>query len=932
MTVYTTNGGYRPDAIASVIDALRASTQPGANPIRLERALLILLYITKELATGRLMRSRQSLQTATPEIVHILGRIYLDKVQTWQAGIAGAADQRDLLKAMEHSLMAIRVLRRLFIVGYAFPNRDTDVHEFWQLSFAQVRSFLEIVNGPSGSNLPFVIDMVEKHLLKLSKLHLEMAQTHPAAFVLLPNSVDLVRAYWGLLRQFGSSYGAPEGALATADGMYTRAAQTDEDGSEGPQFLEKMSLRGLLLIRACVKMVFNPAQTFKYRHAQEKEEKARATKAMQDELLTQSFVQELMEVIVTKFFVFREIDLREWEEEPQEWERKEEAESEGFEFSVRLCAEKLFLDLTLNFKELIIPPLLQVFYSVASVDNENILFKESVYAAIGLSAPMIHQHLDFNAFLSSTLVAEVQKQTPRYNILRRRIAILLSQWITIQVSDENRPLVYQIFQHMLNPDDPLNDEVVRITAGRQFKNIADAWEFDAKQFLPYADSILTRLMQLIGEAELTETKMALLNTISVIVERLEHHITPYAESIITLLPPLWEQSGEEHLMKQAILTILARLVNAMKAASVPFHALVLPIIKGAVEPGSDTEVYLLEDALDLWSSILVQTPAPASTDLLSLAPYLFAIFDLGSENLRKALEIAQSYMLLAPTEMLSDGIRKPLLASLANLLGSHLNPEANGLVHNLVETILRAAESVAGEQAVAQVTADLVASEFLGKQLEGLHGSWRAHCTTGPLAADPPVDGIVETDYFSVLARIILGSAPAFLQAVSTAAPHTVTGTRPSLDETMKWLLEEWCSHFENIGDPSRRKLMCLALTKLLDQQFMLLHLQSLMSLWTDVITELREDAADVDGDSLVAADSSWQGTREEGVPEAPEEGRLRALTKSDPVHAVQTPVWVRHYLHAAIEACGGQTAFQEQWLVNVDRDVVAAFGSLGIM
>lgn len=55
---------------------------------------------------------------------------------------------------------------------------------------------------------------------------------------------------------------------------------------------------------------------------------------------------------------------------------------------------------------------------------------------------------------------------------------------------------------------------------------------------------------------------------------------------MSILPPLWDQSEEEHLMKQAILTILARLINAMKVESRPFHSLVLPIIKGAVEPGS----------------------------------------------------------------------------------------------------------------------------------------------------------------------------------------------------------------------------------------------------------------------------------------------------------------------------------------------------------
>ena len=152
--------------------------------------------------------------------------------------------------------------------------------------------------------------------------------------------------------------------------------------------------------------------------------------------------------------------------------------------------------------------------------------------------------------------------------------------------------------------------------------------------------------------------MALLNTVSALVERLEHHITPFAERIFHLLPPLWTQSGEEHLMKQAILTILARLVNSMKANSLPYHELVIPTIEQAVRSDSESQVYLLEDAMELWANILEQTPSgQASHDLLQLSMHLFPIFELGSETLRKALEITESYTLLAPQVMLSQSMR-----------------------------------------------------------------------------------------------------------------------------------------------------------------------------------------------------------------------------------------------------------------------------------
>lgn len=63
-------------------------------------------------------------------------------------------------------------------------------------------------------------------------------------------------------------------------------------------------------------------------------------------------------------------------------------------------------------------------------------------------------------------------------------------------------------------------------------------------------------------------------------------ISPYADQIVTLLPQLWEQSGDEHLMKQAILTLMSALIHSMKQDSVRYHPLVLPLIQSSIEPGS----------------------------------------------------------------------------------------------------------------------------------------------------------------------------------------------------------------------------------------------------------------------------------------------------------------------------------------------------------
>lgn len=260
----------------------------------------------------------------------------------------------------------------------------------------------------------------------------------------------------------------------------------------------------------------------------------------------------------------------------------------------------------------------------------------------------------------------------------------------------------------------------------------------------------------------------------------------------------------------------------------------------------EIQVYLLEDALELWAAILIQTPEPPCTELLSLAPLLFPIFELGTENLRKALEITESYILLAPRQMLDDSIRKNFFAAFTILIGN-LKQDSNGIVTHLVEIFIRAAESIGGEAAVEVVAAGLVESSFMRRLLDGLRESWEAHQTTGPDRRHTNIEGVVETDYLSVLARIALASPSVFVTTM-----RAIAATRAEeVGLLLHWTLTEWFSHFGNMGEPHKKKLMCLALTKLLEtgQVWILDRLQDLMTVWTDVITELQEGAEDVGGE-----------------------------------------------------------------------------------
>ncbi|KAG5203908.1 KapH [Trichophyton interdigitale] len=506
-----------PEAISEIIEHLRASIRPGANPVQLSRTLLILLQVIKELSTGRLEKTRRGLRSAAPELLHIVASIYVDKVQKWGTFLeSGGDDEGGALEAVEQSLMSLKVIRRLIVAGFENPNRESDISGFWTLSLTHLGNFYSLIQRQSSTLASEVEKLIGKHIIQLSKLHLEMARTHPAPFGLLPQAVDMVKSYWGLVVELGKTYGSTDFSQLKV-GM-----NGDTDDSEKP-LLEKLGLKALLLLRACAKIAFYPTNTFRYQNQQAKEEKNQCVGLMKAEIFNEDFVVQVMELLVTRFFVFKASDLREWEEEPEEWEKQEEEITDAWEFSIRSCAEKLFLDLVINFKELLIPKLLNVFYTYANPQNKDILLKDSLYSAVGLAAACLENHLDFNTFLVSTLVPEIQIQGPGYNILRRRISVILGQWVPVKPSDIDKASVYGIFQHLLDKSDPMNDQVVRVTAGRKLRQVLDPFEFSAEVFQPFSTSILQNLMQLIQEVSLSETKMALLETVRVAVVKMESH-------------------------------------------------------------------------------------------------------------------------------------------------------------------------------------------------------------------------------------------------------------------------------------------------------------------------------------------------------------------------------------------------------------------------
>ncbi|KAI1081940.1 putative importin 11 [Whalleya microplaca] len=900
-----------PDPVTKIIYLLRR-TKDGSQ-LELSGTLMILLRVVKELGTARLQKSQTSLKSVTPELVYVLGEIYDVKASTWISALANGQGESDEVRlAIDNSLTAFKVLRRLLVAGYDYPHKDQTVQQVWSLSqnqFGQLLNFYQ--NSPP--TMASYVDIVGKHLIQFTKLHIEMAEMHAASFASLPNSLDLVRAYWDLVANFAEVFDR-------SDGIRKGNSSADEakPKASGP-LLERLALKGLLLIRACVRMVHRPKQTIRYRSKEAIQEQHQAIDVIKTDLLTNDLVTQMANVIITRLFIFRKADLDAWDEEPQEWEQEQDCQGSSYEWEIRPCAEKLFLDLLTHFKHLLLQPLLSYFITIQDPQTD-IVTKEAVYTAMGLSAPLVCDGFDFEGLLRSIILVDAQQSRPLCQIIRRRIAIVLAQWIPVKISKETRPLVYEIFRHLLNPNDQHNDVVVRITAARQFKTVVEDFGFEGEAFLPYASDVLTQLIDLLQEVEIDETKLAILETTRSLIQHMETHVSRFGDFVMNSLPGIWESAGElNYMMKQAVLAIMQTLVNSMQTESAKYQPMILPLIAEATGGNAEMYLYLIDEALDLWVNVLSQTAPPLSPQLLSLAQTAIKYLTDQDEHARSYITIVGSYIVLAPETLLEDQFRRPVLTALLASLGSrHRDHITVATKHT--DTFIRLSHDLGGMPGLRLIVQDMVETGFLTKIFEDIHDAYEAHQTTGPKKRSSRVSNLVLTDYFAILSRIAVIDPTIFVEVLASLSP---------LDQIWSWLSAEWFSSMDSVADISRSKLNLLALTRLLElpepmQKLVLMKLQEYFSMWTSTMLQILDDGHNPGNDLLVLnyepEGSEW---------DTQQTVRERALWASDPLRRVQSLLFVKERLHNLAQAVGGEQAFQDNWAVNVDRDVLAGFQAL---
>jgi hypothetical protein len=98
--------------------------------------------------------------------------------------------------------------------------------------------------------------------------------------------------------------------------------------------------------------------------------------------------------------------------------------------------------------------------------------------------------------------------------------LVIKSWISVKISKPFRPLVYEALLNLSNDNDP----VVKLTSIICLRQCIDDFDFELDDFMPFVNATIAYCLNLIDEYEEFESKLCMLNTISVLVLRLEEKV------------------------------------------------------------------------------------------------------------------------------------------------------------------------------------------------------------------------------------------------------------------------------------------------------------------------------------------------------------------------------------------------------------------------
>lgn len=563
-----------PTLFEDIIQILEANS---ADNVKMNNLMIILNQVLKHVSSVRIGKARVSLQAKAPILLPHLIKLYHSLFDQW-ANSNGNFNNATLV--IDAGYLALKNIRRCIVDGLVNPHREKIVQEFFETSLEHLQKCIVMEDMRQ-------MDFLEKYIKGYVKLYHTLINENPTSFVLISNSKNILLTLLSQLQQ-------------RAQQIYL----SNEDS-----FWEVIAIKSFLSLKKLTNFTFKKgAQVI--RQKSDKSEIDMAVNTMTNDFFTPNLVENLVDMIFTWYLKLSPNDLESWSTEPEEWVTEELQVS--WEYQVRPCAETYFQELVLYFKDFLSPIILSKIETTLSDPNIDILTKDSIMGVFQLSAHAISDKCNFDELLNGFFIPQALKNDDiNYKVIKRRVCLIINEWMTVQCEPKTRDTIYKFITELLNNHEQTNDKVVRLTAIQTLKYMIDDWEFRKRNFVPYLDIIVSRMLKLLKNLDFTECKIVLLNTLALIVERTNPLLDQQMLfEIVNMTPILWEQSNtsDKMIIKVSIMRLLRDLTTSLNEKSDMLHEIVLPLIPLCCDPTSEYHSLLSEEGLELWLAIIRSLP------------------------------------------------------------------------------------------------------------------------------------------------------------------------------------------------------------------------------------------------------------------------------------------------------------------------------------
>ncbi|XP_040583365.1 importin-11 [Lepeophtheirus salmonis] len=837
-----------PELLPALSDRVQSQ-----EPLVQHRALLVLYHTIKSLSTKRLPIDVQTFYDTVEKILPFALRLWeVHHSNFVQQASNSPCDENAVLSSLEKSILSIKVIRKCLVYGIKDLKNNNLAMKFLSSIHTSAKLTLEIRNSRGSC------DLLEKYAILYMKIMKDVQECHPFSFIpVLKQSLEFVCSL--IFTDQGAPYVFPRFVIFCLNFIkqvllctYYRLPETE--GEVASQIIQKF---------------FDVAS-----------------------------VTEIYKRLISKFLPLSAEDLNLWDRDPEEYACEDGGDS--WKYSYRPCCEALFLTFFNQYCDILAPLLTGLAKEVSlsptlPSDLQGILYKDAVYNAIGLSPFDLYEEIDFDNWLQNCLERELTIGDPNYRIIRRRTAWLIGRWSGVRLSPEMRPKVYRILLPLLRPEE---DMVVRLTTCKSLKVIMDDFDFSVDEFEPFCGVVFEELFRLLKEVQECDTKLCVLNVLAYVIERIGVTIRPYCYELLRYLPSLWEDSSAHDMLRCSILSALVHIVQGLGTiCEVLLPTFIGPIIQLSTDLKENSHVYLLEDGLELWLTVLNNSKELSST-LSSLALNIPPLLQLGSENLRTILYILSSYVLLSPTKFLHS-FGKEINSILTDQI-MDLQDEGVLIIYRLVELVIKTCPP--SSSSIYYFKSLIVSS------LKAIHNASHSY-------------SMLMSCELSILSRLILCYPKEFGDfsielARELNQPHEkVTGQ----------ILDHWLEKMDLMWASEEKKLLALALCSLLTSGSPVV-LDRIYMIFLNVTSALNDvTKPDNNGgfvDTLVMSNPCQTDDGDNAEYETEHEARKRRLASCDSVHSVDLREYFQTQLAGLYQQIG-QSRYSEM-IENIDVETKA--------